>query len=589
VAATQRIICIDVGSANLKAGEFLVDGRSVSLQRYTIQDLGMDQNKEQDRFPFILEGIQKALAALGGKPAPVYCSLLASNVFIKFVKLPPVSAEQVDQMVGFEAQQNVPFPIAEVVWDYQLVGGGDGKEYEVALTAIKSEFVEEMGTALATSKLLPKVFDVGIFSLVNAFRYHHASDACALLIDIGAKSTSLVFIEGQRVFCRQIQIAGVQITQNISNEFQEPFAAAETLKKGKGFVGLGGAYADPPDAAAARISKICRGVFTRLHAEVTRSIAYFRNQQGGSSPESVYLTGGTAALPYADLFFNEKLNVPVQLFNPLGNVALGPEVDAASAKADAVFLGPLVGLALRAQGDCPIEVNLIPKSVKIRQSQKSRGPVLAAALVVTLAAFGLLGGSAWVRAKEVREDTARLKQDLATREATSRRIQSTEEELNRMIAEATMIQRLGAQRAFWPEVLNAITKEIPTGVWITQLNLTADGGSLDTPTVPAPTPPAGPSRGPARGPSGGAAAPAAPEVLNMAAVGNELILRGYVESAVQEGNPAVLNSFEQALFKTGLFQEVKLQENESPDGDAIALRFLLRAKFKPETALDLKP
>ncbi|GAB4249969.1 MAG: hypothetical protein OHK005_16910 [Candidatus Methylacidiphilales bacterium] len=588
MASPKRILCIDVGSTNLKVGEFAVDAQNVTLLKYRVQDLGLDPNKEQERFPFILEGIQKAVASLGVKSAPVNCSLLGSNVFVKFIKLPPVTPDQIDQMVGFEAQQNVPFPIAEVVWDYQLVGGGNGREYEIALTAIKGEFVEEMGTALATCKLLPQVFDVGIFALINAFRYHHSGSECNLLIDIGARTTNLVFIEGNKVFCRSIQIAGVQITQNISNEFQEPHAAAETLKRGKGYVGLGGAYADPPDRDAARIAKIARSVFTRLHAEVTRSIAFFRNQQGGSTPQAVYLTGGTSAMPYADLFFNEKLSVPVYRFNPLQNVGLGPEVDQQAATSDLVYLGPLVGLALRAQGDCPIEVNLIPKSVKIKQSQKSRGPLLVAALICFAAAFGILGGSALIRAQQIKADTAKLETALRSREAISKQIQAVESELKANEDRAVMLERLAAQRAFWPILLNELTGKVPVGVWVTQMNLQANGGAIDVPVVTAPPPPPGPTRGPRRGPQE-PTPPSEPAILNLAPEANELVLRGYVESAVQEADPGILNRFEQRLMASGLFEEVKIADNESPDGDAIALRFTIRAKFKPEAVLDLKP
>lgn len=588
MASPQRILCLDVGSTSLKLGEFAVNGRNVTLLNYRVEELGLDPNKEQERFPFVLEGIQKAMAALGCKPAPVYCSLLGGNVFVKFIKLPPVTPDQIEQMVGYEAQQNVPFPINEVVWDYQLVGGGSGREYEVALTAIKGEFVEEMGTALATCKLLPKVFDVGMFTLVNAFRYNQRVEGCSLLIDIGAKTTNLVFVDGRKVFCRSVQIAGVQITQSISNEFQEPHAAAETLKRGKGYVGLGGAYADPPDRDAARISKIARTVFTRLHAEVTRSIAFFRNQQGGGTPQAVFITGGTAAMPYADLFFQEKLSVPVQRFNPLANVALGPNVDQEAVSKDLVYLGTLTGLALRAQGDCPIEVNLIPKSVKIKQSQKSRAPILVAALACFGGALALLGASAFVRAQQFKADTARLEAALANRESVSRRIQAVENELNVALARASALERLASQRAFWPRLLQTITEKIPVGVWITQMTLQANGGPIDVPVVATPGGPAGPARGPGRGPSGGAPQPA-PEVLNLAPEANEVLMRGYVEADLQESDPGILNRFEQGLMASGLFQEVKIQDNESPDGDAIALRYTIRATLKPEAALDLKP
>ena len=72
--------------------------------------------------------------------APVNYALPAQSVFARFVKLPAVEEEKIDKIISFEAQQNVPFPIDEVVWDYQLVGGGMGEQIQVVLVAIKARF-----------------------------------------------------------------------------------------------------------------------------------------------------------------------------------------------------------------------------------------------------------------------------------------------------------------------------------------------------------------------------------------------------------------------------------------------------------------
>ena len=73
--------------------------------------------------------------------------------------------------------------------------------------------------------------------------------------------------------------------------------AAETLKKGKGFVSLGGVYADPDDVDAARISKLIRSTMTRLHVDINRSVAYYRTTLGGAPPKRVFLTGGSRSFP----------------------------------------------------------------------------------------------------------------------------------------------------------------------------------------------------------------------------------------------------------------------------------------------------
>src|SRR5438067_4524912 len=64
------------------------------------------------------------------------------HTFSKFVKLPPVDTSKVTQIIQYEAQQNVPFPLEEVVWDYQILGSTPTGELEVLLVAIKADVVE---------------------------------------------------------------------------------------------------------------------------------------------------------------------------------------------------------------------------------------------------------------------------------------------------------------------------------------------------------------------------------------------------------------------------------------------------------------
>src|SRR5204862_5544090 len=100
----------------------------------------------------------------------------------------------------------------------------------------------------------------------------------------------------------------------------ESFGAAETRKKRDGFVGLGGAYAEPADANVAKVSKIARSTMTRLHAELMRSITHYRAQQQGNRPARIFLCGGGVGMPYMREFFHEKFQVPIEVLNSLPNV-----------------------------------------------------------------------------------------------------------------------------------------------------------------------------------------------------------------------------------------------------------------------------
>ena len=87
------------------------------------------------------------------------------------MKLPSVGEEQVDQIVTFEAQQNVPYPINEVVWDYQLVDSGDPAQVEVVIVAVKADLLDDINDAVETSALKTTIVDVAPMAVYNAFRY----------------------------------------------------------------------------------------------------------------------------------------------------------------------------------------------------------------------------------------------------------------------------------------------------------------------------------------------------------------------------------------------------------------------------------
>jgi type IV pilus assembly protein PilM len=114
----------------------------LTLLRFGTTELGMDPNKEEDRAKFITPTLAKILQEQRIKKGrEVYLSISGQSVFMRFVKLPPVDAAQVEQVVRFEAQQNVPFPIDEVTWDYQMMPArsAGSSEAEAVIVAIKKE------------------------------------------------------------------------------------------------------------------------------------------------------------------------------------------------------------------------------------------------------------------------------------------------------------------------------------------------------------------------------------------------------------------------------------------------------------------
>src|SRR5215475_11729665 len=409
--AAARLITVNLGSQTIGLAEFRVAHGSLVLVNYRLHEVPLDPETGHRRDAHLAseEGaavLREMMPQMQIHHRLVNYALPAQSVFARFVKLPPLGREKLDKIISFEAQQNVPFPLDEVVWDYQIVGGGMDAEIQVVLVAIKVDLLDEINPAVEGTGLQTSIVDIAPMALYNAFRYSYPEiDDCSLLLDIGARTTNILFIELGRIFLRSIPLGGSAITAAIAREFNEPFVAAETRKKRDGFVGLGGAYAEPADPNIVRVSKIARSTMTRLHAELMRSVTHYRAQQQGNRPARIYLCGGGAGMPYMREFFQEKFQVPIEYFNPLQNVKVAESAPTQDVARSAHLLGELVGLALRGATICPMELNLRPAIVVRRHDlEKRRTFFIAAAACILLA---LLGWSAYyTRAAQVAQQAA---------------------------------------------------------------------------------------------------------------------------------------------------------------------------------------
>src|SRR2546430_278729 len=467
----KRILSLNLGSQSIELAEFraLPDGGLVLLGYHT-RELFVDP-ADRMQYAAIAAALREMLDALQITNGEVNYAIAENLVFTRFVKLPSIDAEKIERIIAFEAQQNVPYPIDEVVWDYQVVGVGTGEQVEVVLVAIKGELLEEINAVVESAGLRTSIVDVATMALGNAFRYNHADlSGCSLLVDIGARTTNLLFIEPHKIFSRSIPVGGSSITAAIAKEFNEPFAAAEFRKKRDGFVSLGGAYAEPSDPEVARVSKLMRSTMTRLHAEVMRSISHYRAQQQGNAPERGFLCGGTASTPYMREFFREKLQVPIEFFNPLRNVAVAQSAPVNELTHSAHLLGELVGLALRSVSACPMELNLRPAIVVRRQELEKRRPffVMAAAAVI----LALLGwGFYYTRAAQVaRSGAAKIRKINAPMQAAEAKIHQVRKHAATLDALASPLASAINDRFFWVEIVEDLNARLPKeDIWITEL------------------------------------------------------------------------------------------------------------------------
>lgn len=471
----KSFLCLDFGAFTVKAAEFEPnDSGSLCLKSYGLRVLGPDGFKEEERNELLISTIKELIEEADFQATQINVCAPGFQVFSKFVKLPSVDASKVNQIIQFEAQQNVPFPLDEVVWDYQILGTTPNDELEILLVAIRNEVVESIFQIGEGAGLELDLVDVSSAALANAYRFNYGDgEGCVMLLDIGAKSSNLLFFEQGRVFSRSINIGANSITQDFSAESKLEWDEAERLKIEEGFVSLGGAYEEPDNPNQALISKIARQVMTRLHIQMNQTIQFYRGQQGGSPPEKLYLCGGASLLPYTAQFFAEKLNIPVDYFNPFRNIQIDEEINLEDIAKVAHTFGEVVGLGIRNLARCPVDLNLMPASHIRRQQFAAKRIYFAAAVVcvvLMLSSFGMYFD--WV-AKQARATETTLKQRFDPLDRDSKTLQAAQSGYNSAKSDANKYVELMSTKMKWADMF----REVQTIMLTVQTN---HGVEVDT-------------------------------------------------------------------------------------------------------------
>jgi type IV pilus assembly protein PilM len=475
----NRILALDLGASKIVLAEFNISKHGdLELVKYGISQTGAENKSESDKLAYIVTAIRDIMREQNINPAPMLMTVSGQSVFPRFVKLPPVAHDKIKQIVQYEAEQNVPFPIDEVVWDYQLIGGEDG-EMNVMLVAVKVETVQRLTDCVQAADLEPEIVDVAPMALYNTVCFNYPDrEECTMVLDMGARSSNLIFIEDNRIFSRSIPVAGNTITQELMRAFDVPFEEAEEIKREHGLVAFGGVYAGPEDEVAERTSKIIRSVLPRLLAEVNRSINFYRTQQGGPAPTMVLLTGGSSIIPHVDTFFRDKLKVEVDYLNPFTNVAVSAGVDVERVNEDLQSLGEVVGLALRRALTCPVEINLMPPDLVSRKEFRRRVPFFALAaggVFLTMLCwwvyFYRMGVMLETRCEDVESEISRLDGLQKRLSSASKRYKVASERLG-------SVEKVVGLRSHWGKIINTVSSCMQEGMWIVGITPRESGGRI---------------------------------------------------------------------------------------------------------------
>ena len=398
---------------------------------------------------------------------PVGYALPGSLVLTKYLKIPQVPVKKREKVVAFEARQNIPYPIADVAWDDNLIDEDD-LDFETVIAASKSELVESLSLYGKQSKMDPDVIEPTFVGLINAFKFNEPeTSGCSLLLSIGAKSTDIVFLDGSKFYSRNVSLGGNTVTQEIRGALDLPFDDAENIKRAV-------VAGDPlPTGEHIAFKEAQDSFLNKLNVEISRTLAIYKNHGYDDDPVRCYITGGGTLLPNLQGGLEDRLGISVGHFDPLKEVRVSSSCSHEKLEMDKAFLAEAIGIAIGRFLPDSTQINLLPRSILWQRKFKRQQPYYLFAGLVACAAIALPLVNTKIAAQRYEEEIRNLDSKVIPLRELNTRINNRIadiEKLRSVIGEASM---LAESRSNWIQFLNDIQSRLDDveDVWIDRIEV----------------------------------------------------------------------------------------------------------------------
>ena len=271
--SNKNHLIINCGASHLSVAQFST-ANQVELKSYETRSLNYDINDESqwvDEILSVFQSIQKQVSSLKGNARIV---LPGHLLLTKSIKVPLVDASRQSQIIAFEAQQSIPYPLSEVEWGHQVISD-DGVETEVLIAAVKSDLATKLCKGLQKMGVVPDFVSASSVLDYNAFKYSYPSQTEeTLILNMGSRSANLIFANQSGFFIKSVGVGGNTLTQSIADSLGLNFAQAEAVKLE--YLSNLLPEGDPRTAA---IQTACEQFMASLSQQITRSILNYRQQK----------------------------------------------------------------------------------------------------------------------------------------------------------------------------------------------------------------------------------------------------------------------------------------------------------------------
>jgi type IV pilus assembly protein PilM len=405
---------IDLGQCALKALRMEIgeEGEVVATAFDYVEHPKILSQPDADPDQLTREALEKFLSRNTLRGDQVAISVPGQSGLARFVKLPPVEEKKIGDIVRFEAKQQIPFNLDEVVWDYQKIGTGavtDGfaMETEIGLFAMKRDMVNRYLQHFKEVNVEVHLVQMAPLALCNFVAYDllgkseaevpdpgatqaYGKKQCVVALDIGADSSNLVITDGGRIIWqRPIPLGGNHFTRALTKDMKLTFAKAEHLKRNA---------TKSPDLK--QILSSLKPVLNDFVGEVQRSLGYFTNTHRDANILYMVGLGNAFRLPGLQRFLSEKLQMEVRKLAKLERLTGDSVVTAPAYTENVLSYAVAYGLALQGLKQAHLRTNLLPPEIQVDRLVRGKKPWAAAAAAPLFlgGAGGALSYSLQVRA-----------------------------------------------------------------------------------------------------------------------------------------------------------------------------------------------
>ena len=466
----KKATIVNLAASNVSVSQFSVEAGSLVLEQFFVEEIAPGLTGDD-------EWLNAAIAALAslvnthelkGRVTVIAPAFLLLQ---KPLKVPQVERARQAQIVAFEAQNAIPYPLNEVIWDSQLMAS-DGVEAEVLLFALRTEIATKIANMVTSTGLRPMSIQAAPLLDSQAFRLAGGSAAEeVLIINVGARSTTLSFVGPSGVNIQSAtNIGGNLLTQGVSDNTGQPFAVSEAIKVGyfSGVVQL--AESDPQVAILQANSQT---FIRRLAQDINRRLINVRRGANGRQPARILVTGRSSQVPGLSEQLCETLRLPVEVFDPSSVITPGAGINPEQLERAKYQITEVIGEAARLTLPQPIGVNLIPRDIASQQAFDARKPRLFAAALLA-AASPLFAWLAFSASADWNHQQAAIVQGRQS-ELTARRnsIEESRKKSAEIAAKAKELESVVLNRSNWPAFLGDLQSRVGSlkNTWVEEMHV----------------------------------------------------------------------------------------------------------------------